>query len=90
MPLAPGPHYMFFCLFNECQTEAERKIVSKGTYTQNYVNVIGFEPTHNIYEEYSTSQEQITGLEMYTDSFAPERSGSFHRCHIAHPFSFGR
>jgi hypothetical protein len=43
-------------LFNECQTEAERKIVSKGIYMQNYANVIGFEPTHNIYEEYSTSQ----------------------------------
>ena len=24
-------------------------------------------------------REQITGLEMYTDPFAPERIGSFHR-----------
>lgn len=52
--LATGPNYMEFFL-NECQTEAERKISPKDIYTQKYVNIIGFEPTHNTSEEYSTT-----------------------------------
>ena len=79
MPLAIGPHYMFFVCLMSVKQRQKGKLYPKVFIRRTMqMSLVLNQPTIFM-KNIQHHREQITGLEMYTDPFAPERIGSFHR-----------